>query len=550
MSAEIDIKSVEAYKEKQRDGAVRRGLSLILALLFFVGLMFSNSGTVSAQAKKYKTWREIADAMTTVLTEAKELYNDDVQAAAEKVNDAYFSYYERLGFEKNAANFVGGKRKILNENAKRNARRIALANGAYDDFAKEVDNWIFLLQVDARVLDGTADSVESAEAMVSSGTDEVSAEAQAADTALATDDSSAKQWSNFVVAYGLTMREGLEAILVIVAILAYLAKSGEQRLNKAVYGGMAGGVLISILLAVLLNVLRQAVGESGVGQSQEIFEGVTMLLAVVVLFFVSNWLLAKSDVAAWHALLQKQVATAIGTGSILALVFSSFLAVAREGAELILFFQVLLTGDLNKDFGVWAGLLAGVLCLAAVWVLFRIYAVKLPLKPFFYFTSVLMFVLCFSFTGKGVMELIEGNVIISNDITFLNNFTFDFLGIYPYYETLVPQLLILLLTALLFVRHFMLIRKRRAQMEKVKAGSSALLKVEELQEALERKDKERLRLQAEQINAYLTAYQAAKNAGDEAAMTEYKTALLAFEQDAMELSRTLPCKVKLDSVSW
>lgn len=527
---------------------VNKTLKTCLAMLLLTACFYINSAGLQAAAK-YNTWQEVASAMQDVLNEAKDLYVVDKEAAADKINEAYFSYYENLGFEKNAANFVGGKRKILNENAKRNARRIAKAGGEYADFAKAVDTWIHLLQVDAKVLDGLAASVEEAEVLVqAANSNAAAAGSNFADVNAGT--ANDKSWSKFVVAYGLTLREGVEAILVIVAILAYLAKSEQKQLNNAVYGGMFAGVAVSILLAVIFNLLRQALGDSGVGQGQEVFEGVTMLLAVVVLFFVSNWLLAKSDITAWQAMLHKQVASAVGKGSILALVFSSFLAVAREGAELILFFQVLLTGNLSEDYGVWLGLAAGMVSLGVIWVLFRIYAVKLPLKPFFYFTSILMFVLCFSFAGKGVMELIEGNVIVANNIAFMDNFTVDLLGIYPYYETLLPQLFILLITVLLFIKHFMRQKRKLHAMELVKPGSSTLLKIQELKDLEERKLRECLLLQAREINAYLEAYQAAKVAGNLALQQEYKEALLIFPQAAIELSQTLKAKVKLDVVDW
>ena len=102
-------------------------------------------------------------------------------------------------------------------------------------------------------------------------------------------------WKSFTVSFGLLLREGLEAILVVVAIVTYLVKTGNKHLCKGVYLGVLAAVIFSFIIAGLLNLI---VG--GSGTSQELMEGLTMFIAVGVLFYVSNWMIHKSDESAWE----------------------------------------------------------------------------------------------------------------------------------------------------------------------------------------------------------------------------------------------------------
>jgi high-affinity iron transporter len=193
------------------------------------------------------------------------------------------------------------------------------------------------------------------------------------------------------------------------------------------------------------------------GQGQEIIEGATMLIAVAVLFYVSNWMVSKAEADAWSGYIKGKVESSITRGSAFSLTFAAFLAVFREGAETILFYRALLVESGEFMNMIWIGLAVGAVILAVIYVLIRFVSVKLPLKPFFMGTSVLLFIMCIAFTGSGIKELQAGNVIPVTMLPF-KFITVSILGIHPTFETFIPQLLLLVLTTVLFV-----IQTRRAR---------------------------------------------------------------------------------------
>lgn len=273
-------------------------------------------------------------------------------------------------------------------------------------------------------------------------------------------------WTTFISILGLTLREGLEAILVIAAILAYLTKTNHHYAKKSVYLGAIIGIVFSIVLAYIFNYIADTVGASESGISQEIFEGVGMLVAVAVLFYVSNWMLQKAEVEVWNKYIQSQVDTSISKGSMYTLAFTSFLAVAREGAELIIFFQGLRENISNNPNAMYLGILISVLILVVVYILIAKLSIKLPLKPFFIATSWLMFILCISFLGKGIFELQEADVIGRTLIPWMHGFSFDFLGIYDRYETLIPQVILFIITIYTVILSNKNNKKKRQELEK------------------------------------------------------------------------------------
>ena len=189
-------------------------------------------------------------------------------------------------------------------------------------------------------------------------------------------------------------------------------------------------------------------------------------MAVIVLFYVSNWMLSKSEVEVWNNYIQSKVENSITKGSAMALVFSSFLAVAREGAELIIFFQGMRENISNNPSYMWGGLACAIVVLAIVYVLITKMSVRLPLKPFFTFTSILMFVLCISFIGKGVYEFQEADLIGRTMIPWMNGFTIDILGIYDRVETLLPQVILLIITIITVIVQIRRNRIKRAELER------------------------------------------------------------------------------------
>ena len=393
--------------------------------------------------QKYANWQEVASTMGTVLDGAVEAYGaggeDAGKKATEQVNVAYYKFYEKLGFEKTVMASISGSRGTDVEHQFYLVKKVIRDGGSQEELKSSVETLKSMLTEDAITLDGGKAAAQG------------NGSAAAADSAGGSSSGGAA-WQTFLAVLGLTLREGLEAILVIAAIIAYLVKTNSRKYLASVYIGAGLGVLFSVVLAMIFNGIAASLGDAQSGAGQEIFEGVTMFLAVIVLFYVSNWMLSKAEAENWNKYIKDKVQQSIDKGSMYTLSFSAFLAVAREGAELIMFFQGMRANITNNPHMLWAGLALAVVILVIVYFAITKLSVRLPLKPFFTFTSVLMFILYISFVGKGVYELQEADVIGRTVIPWMNGFNFELLGIYDRYENLIPQLILLALTIFTYRR--------------------------------------------------------------------------------------------------
>ncbi|WP_149715027.1 FTR1 family protein [Campylobacter concisus] len=288
-------------------------------------------------------------------------------------------------------------------------------------------------------------------ALMKSGADEKTLQESASKmssqlaAALEKTSSSSSPWSLFVWALTIILREGFEALIIVAAVVAYLVKTGNAKaMGKVVYSSVGVAVILSFVMAWLMNVIF---GEAA-GQKRELMEGITMLVAVGLLFYVGFWLLSNAGAKKWNDYIKSHVSDSISSGSTATLWWTVFLAVFREGAETVLFYQALIFGA--KDSAgysmIAAGFVIGLVVLLIVYFLFKIFAVKIPIKPFFIFTSAIIFYMSIVFVGKGVGELVEGKIFIP---TIINGLSFpdwmrDWLGLQPYYESLVPQIIMVL----------------------------------------------------------------------------------------------------------
>jgi high-affinity iron transporter len=251
----------------------------------------------------------------------------------------------------------------------------------------------------------------------------------------------------FLSSFGIMLREGLEAILILGALVAMVMKMGAGHRRRDIHIGAGAAVLASLLTAVVLTTLIQL--SPG---NQEALEGITMMVAVVMLFYVSYWLLSKMEVGRWNRFVKGKVEDALTSGSALALASVAFLAVYREGFETVIFYKALFLAG-GPDAGampVIAGILAGSVILVAVYYAINRFGVKIPLRPFFAITSVFLYYMAFVFAGKGVGELQEGGLVSSTPVSWAPHI--PELGIYATVETLLAQgvLLFLFLVALVW----------------------------------------------------------------------------------------------------
>ena len=375
-------------------------LGVLLCLL--TGMLISQV----AYASEYSTWREITDRMSVILDESYEVYfnTKDAEKAKELVNKAYFEFYEKLGVERAVMAYVSGKRASIVEYQFAEVKRLMTSGAANKEVRTSLDELNKMLRDDGNALDGREES----------------------------------GWSMFVASLLILLREGLEAILVVAAIAAYLVRSGNTAMTRVVYASGLAAVVASAVLAIALQKIF-----SISGANQEILEGVTMLLAVVVLFFVSNWMVSKAESAAWKQYIESKVASAVTTGSTFALGAAAFLAVFREGAETILFYQALLADAKDHVDMVWLGFGVGSICLVGLFIIIRYGSLRIPLRPFFIGTSILMYLMAVAFAGGGIKELQEADVVSVTPVSFAGSI--DLLGVYPTVETLLPQAVLILL---------------------------------------------------------------------------------------------------------
>ena len=394
-------------------------------------------------AAKYASWYEAANLTKELLDTAYLAYLDkDFEAADDNLNTAYYSVYEESGLSHKIYTELGVKDRRETEKQFTELRN--LVNSGTEKYQKNKyrttsDRTKQVLLKKAKALDTKAAEEKAAQEPAAAETDEA-----AEDTAQAS-----PQWLTFLGAFGIIVREGLEAILVIAAIIAYLVKSGNGKSLKNVYIGALAGILASFAAAAVLYFVKQAV--AGAGMAQEMIEGITALIAVCVLFYVSNWMISKAEAAAWTGYIDSKVRSGVEKRSAFTLAFTAFLSVFREGAEVVLFYQPMLQeGNAGM---VWAGFGAGVVILVFVYLAITKLSIKLPIKVFFTATSILMAVMCVSFLGSGIKELAEGNLF---DLTLRvpgipENDVIQIFGIYPYLETLVPQLILAIILLVTFM---------------------------------------------------------------------------------------------------
>jgi high-affinity iron transporter len=297
-------------------------------------------------------------------------------------------------------------------------------------------------------------------------------------------------WQSFMIIF----REGLEAILVIGAIVAFLLKTGHRERLRSIWVGVGLALAASAATAIVLMTVLAAMPAT-----REVIEGVTMLVAVAVLFSVSYWLISKVEAAKWQQFIQEKVTAALEHGGGRALTFVAFLAVYREGAETALFYQALFNEGVRVALPISLGIVAGGVVLAVIFTLFYRFGIRVPLRPLFATTSVLLYYMAFVFMGKGIRELQEGNLV---SITLIPGAPFvDFLGLYPTVETLLGQLVLFALFLFALVKTFW--PKRSVALPTVAADPTATALVEaQLAEMREAQDAMAARLAA--IEATIT----------------------------------------------
>jgi high-affinity iron transporter len=235
----------------------------------------------------------------------------------------------------------------------------------------------------------------------------------------------------------ILVREGFEAMLVVTALITYLRRSGHEDKARVIYYGIGAALGASAVTAVLFNTLF-----NGVGAYREAMEGIVMLIASGVLFYVSYWLFSKREASRWQNYIKNKMSKALSTGSLFALGLTAFLAVYREGAETILFYQALASNTQQQHAALTLGIITASITLLILFWLMQKASARIPYSWFFTITAIFLYYMAFFFIGGAMLELQEAGWIGISPIMWMPSLTW--LGIYPTWQSVDAQLLFLI----------------------------------------------------------------------------------------------------------
>jgi len=248
------------------------------------------------------------------------------------------------------------------------------------------------------------------------------------ESALSPDKSSAV--STFVGAATILLREGLEALLIVVAMLAFLKRGGRAEMTRPVHYGwisaLVGGLATWWAATELITVS---------GATRELTEGFGSVLAALILLFVGIWMHGKAQADEWQRYIREKMGNAVAGGSAGFLFLLAFIAVYREIFETILFY-VALAAEGNVG-ALVAGALSGAVLLAGIAIAMLKFSQRLPISKFFAYSSALVAVLAVVLAGKGVAALQEAGLM---GVTPVDVPRISMLGLFPTREVVFAQL--------------------------------------------------------------------------------------------------------------
>lgn len=207
-------------------------------------------------------------------------------------------------------------------------------------------------------------------------------------------------WSIVLQSGAILLREGLEALLVVAALAAFLRRAGAGDRLPLLYSGAIAAIVASLAAAYVFETWFG-------GAHDDTVEGVVMIVAAALLFYASGWLFLRQDGKRWQADLNAAAGRAVAAGSAWSFALLAFLAVFREGAETILFLHALAKSSGGWTLAVIGGLAGAAVLLGLLFVAMQMLAFRLPLRPLFLVTSLFLFVMGLRFVAAAVQEFQE-----------------------------------------------------------------------------------------------------------------------------------------------
>lgn len=236
----------------------------------------------------------------------------------------------------------------------------------------------------------------------------------------------------------ILLREGLEALLIILALVAFLKKSDQQHMVKWIYIGAGLGIGVSAIAAILMSTFFNS---DSIASSREMIEGYVGLAAAAMMIGVGVWMHSKSNIQSWNAYISKQINNAMSKQSVWAMAAISFLSVFREGAETLIFYAGIAPKMSTNQFVL--GIVIAVVILAIVAFILLKVSDKIPVHRFFAVATVLIYLLAFKIIGVSIHTLQLTDRMSSHIISGLP--VYANIGFYPTWETIIGQLILLIL---------------------------------------------------------------------------------------------------------
>ena len=240
----------------------------------------------------------------------------------------------------------------------------------------------------------------------------------------------------------ILLREGVEALLIIMALLTVTRKAEQTKASKWIMSGSLLGIILSIALAFIFKAIFE-----NLGSTRELTEGIVGICSVILMVIVGAWLHSKSSLESWEKFINKNMDKAMSTGSLLTFGLVAFLSVFREGAETIIFYL----GIVGK-ISTWSlilGILVAVFILILIAVFFNQITKWIPIHRLFFIMSLFIFLLAFKILGVSVHTLQILNILPQHTINHLP--FIDLIGLYPTYETVIPQLILMVIVMIYYM---------------------------------------------------------------------------------------------------
>ena len=240
----------------------------------------------------------------------------------------------------------------------------------------------------------------------------------------------------------ILLREGVEALLIIMALLTVTRKTEQTKASKWIMSGSLLGIILSIALAFIFKAIFE-----NLGSTRELTEGIVGICSVILMVIVGAWLHSKSSLESWEKFINKNMDKAMSTGSLLTFGLVAFLSVFREGAETIIFYLGIV-GKISTWYLILV-ILVEVFILILIAVFFNQITKWIPIHRLFFIMSLFIFLLAFKILGVSVHTLQILNILPQHTINHLP--FIDLIGLYPTYETVIPQLILMVIVMIYYM---------------------------------------------------------------------------------------------------